>query len=171
MHVKIDCYIVCMSPQHQVCVLTVGFGAFVDKTVLPYTNTNKKKLQRPCEDEDCQPAFGYRHVLSLTSSEMEFREKVNKQLISGNLDSPEGGLDAMMQAAVCGVRTAQAAKQSIQRRGETHTLSLQMLRITLLLVYKLTVQTYFDCNTPCIYQVMNVSFSRRIEILCGPILP
>lgn len=120
MYVKIACYIACVYPQNQMCVLTVGFGAFVDKTVLPYTNTNEKKLQTPCEDNDCQPAFGYRHVLSLTPSENEFKRGVETQLISGNLDSPEGGLDAMMQAAVCGVRSVQAAKQSIQRRGETH---------------------------------------------------
>uniref|UniRef100_A0A7N6B1J1 Integrin beta n=1 Tax=Anabas testudineus TaxID=64144 RepID=A0A7N6B1J1_ANATE len=82
----------------------IGFGAFVDKTVLPYTNTNKEKLQNPCDgnDQQCQAAFGYRHVLSMTSSENEYKEKVAKQSISGNLDSPEGSLDAMMQAAVCG---------------------------------------------------------------------
>ncbi|KAM3862336.1 integrin beta-2-like [Diretmus argenteus] len=82
----------------------IGFGSFVDKTVLPFTNTNKEKLQRPCEDksQQCQPAFGYRHVLSMTSKEDEFQEQVRKQLISGNLDTPEGSLDAMMQAAVCG---------------------------------------------------------------------
>uniref|UniRef100_H3CML1 Integrin beta n=1 Tax=Tetraodon nigroviridis TaxID=99883 RepID=H3CML1_TETNG len=80
----------------------IGFGAFVDKTVLPFTNTNEKKLQTPCDDNDCQAAFGYRHVLSLTPSEEEFKKKVETQLISGNLDPPEGGLDAMMQAAVCG---------------------------------------------------------------------
>lgn len=77
----------------------------MDKTVLPYTNTNKNKLQRPCDDDsgDCQPAFGYRHVLSLTPNDSDFQKKVTSQFISGNLDSPEGGLDAMMQAAVCGV--------------------------------------------------------------------
>ncbi|XP_040003777.1 integrin beta-2 [Xiphias gladius] len=82
----------------------IGFGAFVDKTVLPYTNTNKKKLQKPCDDNDqqCQAAFGYRHVLSMTPREDEFKIKVKEQFISGNLDSPEGSLDAMMQAAVCG---------------------------------------------------------------------
>ena len=87
--------------------ITAGFGAFVDKTVLPYTNTNKEKLQKPCDENDqqCEPAFGYRHVLNMTSSEDEFRSRVKKQFISGNLDSPEGSLDAMMQAAVCGVRT------------------------------------------------------------------
>uniref|UniRef100_A0A3Q1CZH3 Integrin beta n=1 Tax=Amphiprion ocellaris TaxID=80972 RepID=A0A3Q1CZH3_AMPOC len=82
----------------------IGFGAFVDKTVLPYTNTNKEKLQRPCDESDqyCQAAFGYRHVLSMTAKENEFKKKVADQFISGNLDSPEGSLDAMMQAAVCG---------------------------------------------------------------------
>ncbi|XP_057708354.1 integrin beta-2 [Corythoichthys intestinalis] len=81
----------------------IGFGAFVDKTVLPYTNTNKKKLLKPCEGNvQCQSPFGYRHVLSLTPRIDEFKDKVTGQLISGNLDSPEGSLDAMMQAAVCG---------------------------------------------------------------------
>ncbi|XP_026150582.1 integrin beta-2 [Mastacembelus armatus] len=81
----------------------IGFGAFVDKTVLPYTNTNKEKLQKPCDENDqqCEAAFGYRHVLSMTQREDEFNTKVKEQFISGNLDSPEGSLDAMMQAAVC----------------------------------------------------------------------
>ncbi|KAM4608389.1 integrin beta-2 [Polymixia lowei] len=84
----------------------IGFGSFVDKTVLPFTNTNEKKLQKPCEEKEqfCQPAFGYRHVLSMTANEAEFNTEVGKQLISGNLDTPEGSLDAMMQAAVCGDR-------------------------------------------------------------------
>ncbi|KAF3857886.1 hypothetical protein F7725_011087 [Dissostichus mawsoni] len=82
----------------------IGFGAFVDKTVLPYTNTNKEKLLKPCDenDQECQAAFGYRHVLSMTSEEDQFKTKVTEELISGNLDSPEGSLDAMMQAAVWG---------------------------------------------------------------------
>lgn len=86
---------------------TTGFGAFVDKAVLPYTNTNKEKLQKPCDEDyqQCQAAFGYRHVLNMTPREEEFKKKVMEQFISGNLDSPEGSLDAMMQAAVCKVRT------------------------------------------------------------------
>lgn len=96
-----------MSVKAYKCVLvSSGFGAFVDKTVLPYTNTNPEKLRKPCDDIDgeCQAAFGYRHVLSLTPSEENFKNKVEEQFISGNLDSPEGSLDAMMQATVCGVR-------------------------------------------------------------------
>ncbi|XP_063743515.1 integrin beta-2 isoform X2 [Eleginops maclovinus] len=84
----------------------IGFGAFVDKTVLPYTNTNKEKLLKPCDENDqqCQAAFGYRHVLSMTPDKNTFKTKVTQEFISGNLDSPEGSLDAMMQAAVCGDR-------------------------------------------------------------------
>ncbi|KAK9969063.1 hypothetical protein ABG768_027273 [Culter alburnus] len=81
----------------------IGFGSFVDKTLLPYTDTNEAKLQRPCADknEPCQPAFGFQHVLSLTQDGSKFRDMVAKQHISGNLDPPEGSLDAIMQAAVC----------------------------------------------------------------------
>uniref|UniRef100_A0A8C7G6P1 Integrin beta n=1 Tax=Oncorhynchus kisutch TaxID=8019 RepID=A0A8C7G6P1_ONCKI len=84
----------------------IGFGSFVDKTVLPFTNTNPEKLNKPCAETEmyCQPAFGYRHVLSMTENKAEFEREVNKQRISGNLDSPEGTLDAIMQAAVCGER-------------------------------------------------------------------
>ncbi|XP_045065880.1 integrin beta-2-like isoform X5 [Coregonus clupeaformis] len=84
----------------------IGFGSFVDKTVLPFTNTNPEKLNKPCAETEkyCQPAFGYRHVLSMTENKAEFEREVNKQRISGNLDSPEGTLDAIMQAAVCGDR-------------------------------------------------------------------
>ncbi|XP_036400959.1 integrin beta-2-like isoform X1 [Megalops cyprinoides] len=82
----------------------IGFGAFVDKTVLPFTDTNQKKLKKPCPEEEqyCQPPFGYRHVLNLTDKYDLFNEMVASQHISGNLDPPEGSLDAIMQAAVCG---------------------------------------------------------------------
>uniref|UniRef100_A0A8C9T726 Integrin beta n=1 Tax=Scleropages formosus TaxID=113540 RepID=A0A8C9T726_SCLFO len=82
----------------------IGFGSFVDKVALPFTNTNPAKVQKPCPEDErvCQPAFGYQHVLSLTDQAEEFNQIVSMQSISGNLDSPEGGLDAIMQAAVCG---------------------------------------------------------------------
>ncbi|XP_059418463.1 integrin beta-2 [Carassius carassius] len=81
----------------------IGFGSFVDKTLLPYTDTNEAKLQRPCSDKNdpCQPAFGFQHVLSLTDDGNRFKTMVAEQHISGNLDPPEGSLDAIMQAAVC----------------------------------------------------------------------
>ncbi|MCI4378656.1 hypothetical protein PGIGA_G00218320 [Pangasianodon gigas] len=81
----------------------IGFGSFVDKTLLPFTDTTEEKLKKPCPAKalECQPAFGYQHVLSLTKDEKQFTEMVSRQKISGNLDTPEGGLDAIMQVVTC----------------------------------------------------------------------
>ncbi|XP_068123318.1 integrin beta-7 [Hyperolius riggenbachi] len=80
----------------------IGFGSFVDKTVLPYVNTIASQLRNPCPRvESCQPPFSYRNVLPLTSNLTLFQERVSAENISGNVDQPEGGLDAMFQAAVC----------------------------------------------------------------------
>lgn len=82
----------------------IGFGSFVDKTVLPFVSTHPEQLKHPCTDKSapCQPPFSFKHILNLTGDGNRFKEQVGMQLISGNLDSPEGGLDAMMQVAVCG---------------------------------------------------------------------
>ncbi|KAM5153290.1 integrin beta-2 [Mantella aurantiaca] len=82
----------------------IGFGSFVDKTVLPFVSTHPEQLKNPCPDKTipCQPPFSFKHILPLTTNGALFRNKVGEQSISGNLDSPEGGLDAMMQVAVCG---------------------------------------------------------------------
>lgn len=87
-------------------VLYAGFGAFVDKTLLPFTDTSEQKLKKPCppKEQECQPPFGYRHVLSMTNNAEQYKNMVSQQKISGNLDTPEGGLDAIMQAATCVVR-------------------------------------------------------------------
>ncbi|XP_053420224.1 integrin beta-2 isoform X2 [Nycticebus coucang] len=81
----------------------IGFGSFVDKTVLPFVNTHPEKLRNPCPNKEvsCQAPFAFRHVLKLTDNANQFQREVGKQLISGNLDAPEGGLDAMMQVAAC----------------------------------------------------------------------
>ncbi|XP_026569473.1 integrin beta-7 [Pseudonaja textilis] len=81
----------------------IGFGAFVDKTVLPYVNMVPSKQKHPCQipKENCQPAFSYRHVLALTENASEFESRVGQQHISANLDDAEGGFDALMQAAIC----------------------------------------------------------------------
>lgn len=54
--------------------------------------------------DDCVPTFGYRHILSLTNDSERFNEIVKKQKISANIDTPEAGFDAIMQATVCKVR-------------------------------------------------------------------
>uniref|UniRef100_A0A8D2DSG8 Integrin beta n=1 Tax=Sciurus vulgaris TaxID=55149 RepID=A0A8D2DSG8_SCIVU len=81
----------------------IGFGSFVEKTVMPYISTTPAKLRNPCTSEqNCTSPFSYINVLSLTDKGEIFNELVGKQRISGNLDSPEGGFDAIMQVAVCG---------------------------------------------------------------------
>lgn len=83
-----------------------GFGSFVEKTVMPYISTTPAKLKNPCSSEqNCISPFSYENVLSLTENGHQFNSLVSQQGISGNLDSPEGGFDAIMQVAVCGVST------------------------------------------------------------------
>ncbi|KAM5332665.1 integrin beta-7 [Glossophaga mutica] len=81
----------------------IGFGSFVDKTVLPFVSTVPSKLRHPCPTrlERCQRPFSFRHVLSLTGDAAAFEREVGLQSVSGNLDSPEGGFDAILQAALC----------------------------------------------------------------------
>ncbi|KAM6459175.1 integrin beta-6 isoform 1-T2 [Liasis olivaceus] len=81
----------------------MGFGSFDEKPVLPFISTLTEDLQNPCRKipHDCLPTFGYKHLLSLTNDAGRFNEIVKKQKISANLDTPEGGFDAIMQATVC----------------------------------------------------------------------
>ncbi|XP_015672631.1 integrin beta-7 [Protobothrops mucrosquamatus] len=95
--------IIQLSPQRIVLQLRPGFGAFVDKTMLPYVNMVPSKRKNPCQDpkENCQSAFSFQHVLPLTENASEFESRVSQQGISANLDYAEGGFDAIMQAAIC----------------------------------------------------------------------
>ncbi|KAM8767774.1 integrin beta-8 [Acanthopagrus schlegelii] len=83
--------------------LWLGFGSFVDKPVSPYINVHPSKINNPCSDYEirCRPAHGFHHVLGMTGNISEFTRTIKRQRISGNMDTPEGGLDAMLQAAVC----------------------------------------------------------------------
>lgn len=75
----------------------LAFGTFVDKSMTPFNWLTKEK---PCAD--CVPAFGYHHIFDFDNDAALFTSAVKKQKISGNLDAPEGGFDALMQVAVCG---------------------------------------------------------------------
>ncbi|KAK1880467.1 Integrin beta-8, partial [Dissostichus eleginoides] len=83
--------------------LQLGFGSFVDKPVSPYINVHPSKISNPCSDYEirCRPAHGFHHVLGMTGNISEFTRVIKRQRISGNMDTPEGGLDALLQAAVC----------------------------------------------------------------------
>ena len=51
----------------------------------------------------CAPVFQFKHQLKLTSDAEKFQAAVNETRISGNIDSAEGGFDALMQISVCQV--------------------------------------------------------------------
>ncbi|XP_028422979.1 integrin beta-4 [Perca flavescens] len=79
---------------------TIGFGKFVDKVIEPQTDMRPSKLQQPWANSD--PPFSFKNVIKLTSDVESFNRDLQKERISGNLDAPEGGFDAILQAAVCG---------------------------------------------------------------------
>ena len=59
------------------------------------------RLKEPWPNSD--PPFSFKNVISLTEDVEEFRTKLKGERISGNLDAPEGGFDAILQTAVCTV--------------------------------------------------------------------
>lgn len=81
----------------------LGFGSFVEKPVSPFMKTTPEEIANPCSSIPyfCLPTFGFKHILPLTDDAERFNEIVRKQKISANIDTPEGGFDAIMQAAVC----------------------------------------------------------------------
>ncbi|XP_061032497.1 integrin beta-4 isoform X2 [Eubalaena glacialis] len=58
-----------------------------------------EKLKEPWPNSDAP--FSFKNVISLTEDVEEFRNKLKGERISGNLDAPEGGFDAILQTAVC----------------------------------------------------------------------
>ncbi|TRY90993.1 hypothetical protein DNTS_023021 [Danionella cerebrum] len=87
--------------QHITKDLQIGFGSFLEKLVMPFILMTPKYLRNPCFPGDCTAPFSYKNVLNLTGNHALFTQEVSKQKTSGNLDSPEAGFDAIMQAAVC----------------------------------------------------------------------
>ncbi|XP_054006047.1 integrin beta-PS-like [Hylaeus anthracinus] len=83
----------------------IGFGSFIDKVVLPMTDVRPESLKSPCKldnsNKPCASPYGYKHQMPLTTNVTLFKTRVQEAPISGNLDAPEGGLDAMMQVMVC----------------------------------------------------------------------
>nr|XP_018671881.1 G-protein coupled receptor 98-like isoform X2 [Ciona intestinalis] len=78
----------------------LGFGKFVDKVQSPMTQMTPYKLQHPYGSSTDAP-FLFRNVIDLTSDVDKFEQVLSKQNVSGNLDPPEGALDAMLQVVKC----------------------------------------------------------------------
>jgi len=80
----------------------LGLGVFVDKPTAPYIDTDPESLAHPDpKNTNSIPTFGYRNILSLGKNVTSFQDAIEKLKSSGNVDFPEGGLDALVQAAAC----------------------------------------------------------------------
>lgn len=79
----------------------IGFGSYVDKETIPFSNY-KFDEKTTCRKRAMVDTYSFINHLKLTANAGEFEKKVNSAKISGNLDSPEGTLDALMQVMVCG---------------------------------------------------------------------
>lgn len=77
----------------------LGFGSFVDKVVSPFVSTVPKKLESPCFQ--CVSPYGFKNQLKLDLETEKFAQQVKAARVSGNLDAPEGGFDAIMQSIAC----------------------------------------------------------------------
>ncbi|PVD29574.1 hypothetical protein C0Q70_08828 [Pomacea canaliculata] len=78
----------------------LGFGSFVDKVVMPYVSTTAGTLSHKPRFR-CEPPYGFKNHLSLDLDTSRFAKQVMDARVSGNLDAPEGGFDAIMQSVVC----------------------------------------------------------------------
>lgn len=82
----------------------LGFGAFVDKAAMPFAGVREVSIKNPCYPKTtCDPMYGFKNQLSLTSNISTFGQRVRETPISGNQDGPEGGMDALLQAMACNV--------------------------------------------------------------------
>ncbi|XP_072042079.1 integrin beta-5-like [Amphiura filiformis] len=79
--------------------VTMGFGSFVDKVTLPFIFSNQDLLKLVCDT--CDPGFGFRNNLPLSANLDKFSEKLLSATYSSSNTAPEGGLDGIMQIAVC----------------------------------------------------------------------
>ncbi|ELU10143.1 hypothetical protein CAPTEDRAFT_93285 [Capitella teleta] len=79
----------------------LGFGSFVDKETYPFIGIDGMWMRHLCKGEVCEPPYEFRNNLPLTKDTHLFKKRVNETNISVNMDKPEGGLDAIMQAVVC----------------------------------------------------------------------
>ena len=71
----------------------LGFGAFFEKPIPPFS-------QRLTDRE-----YDFVHYLSMTKDLNVFEKKVRDSPVQGNHDTPEAGLDALMQVILCQVCT------------------------------------------------------------------
>ena len=84
--------------------LTTGFGSFVEKNLPPFTSAIPE-FNCGSKTPNCTPTYSFHHKAKLEDiSDEDFKKSVLDSPLAGNVDNPEGSLDALMQVMVCGKR-------------------------------------------------------------------
>jgi hypothetical protein len=80
--------------------LKTGFGTFVEKNLAPFTSTNEDYNCPADHRDECRAPYSFFHRFSLdVLGAKEFENSVKAPPLAGNVDEPEGGLDALMQVS------------------------------------------------------------------------
>ncbi|KAL3280133.1 hypothetical protein HHI36_017637 [Cryptolaemus montrouzieri] len=81
----------------------IGFGSFMDKVNLPFTGIEPNQLKNPCPSrkQKCVSPYSFKNHMALSTDFQRFATEIMNAGPSANLDSPEGGFDAIMQTIVC----------------------------------------------------------------------
>ena len=88
----------------------IGFGSFVDRPMWPFINPDAEFIANPClnrvnsdgTSSECEPTFTYKTNVELTDDNEKWQNDLTSAKESSNLDKPEDGLTAMVQAIKCG---------------------------------------------------------------------
>jgi len=80
--------------------LATGFGSFVEKNLPPFSSAVPEFNCRGIPN--CNQPYSFHHKASLADITAEdFKKAVTSTPLAGNVDDPEGALDALMQVMVC----------------------------------------------------------------------
>ena len=78
--------------------LATGFGSFVNKNVAPFTSAIPSFNCNLKEESNCTSPYSFYHKQVLDDiSANDFYTAVMDSPMAGNVDDPEGSLDALMQ--------------------------------------------------------------------------
>ncbi|XP_061185830.1 integrin beta-3-like [Saccostrea echinata] len=82
-----------------------GLGTAMDKQLLPFTRIHQLTTDT-CEGSNnqfkCEKPYSYHHLQKLTKNTTEFENAVDEIIATTNFDKPNGMLDGLIQAMVCG---------------------------------------------------------------------
>ena len=61
---------------------------------------------------------------------MDFQGEVKQAQVSGNLDAPEGGFDAIMQAIVCHEQVRKVQTHSLEKNVQCHSFADKLVKVS-----------------------------------------